>query len=157
MSSETSTPYTPAFTSITVAGNETVSLANEVKKYDTAKLIEYLQGQEDLGLNDDNLKIIHKEKVNGHTFFKITKEELERHEMKLGSATALVDFAKDCKDKKLKAFSLYLSLSEVLAEYDLGDDIDSIPLFFSPTYKIQDSNKVYKRCIEEILDRLCSY
>ncbi|GBB97659.1 hypothetical protein RclHR1_03030003 [Rhizophagus clarus] len=39
--SETSTPYTPASTSTTVAGNETVSLADEIKKYDTAKLIEY--------------------------------------------------------------------------------------------------------------------
>jgi hypothetical protein len=30
----------------TVAGNETVSLADEIKKYNTAKLIEYLQGQD---------------------------------------------------------------------------------------------------------------
>ena len=54
---------TPASTSTTVAGNETVSLADEVKKYDTAKLIEYLQGQEDLGLDDDDLEIIRKERL----------------------------------------------------------------------------------------------
>ncbi|GES78733.1 hypothetical protein GLOIN_2v1727104 [Rhizophagus clarus] len=38
MSSETSTPYTPA--SATVTGNDTVSLADEIKKYDTEKLID---------------------------------------------------------------------------------------------------------------------
>src|SRR4051812_31243542 len=103
--SETSTTYTPVFTSTTVAGNETVSLADKIKKYDMVKLIEYLQEQ-DLGLSESALKILENEEVNGRTFFKITKKELERHEMKLGFAIALINFAKDCKDKKLKAFSL---------------------------------------------------
>ena len=78
--SETSTPYTSASTSTTVAGNETVSLADEIKKYKTEALIEYLRKEEDLGLDDDDLEIFRKQKVNGRTFFKITKEELERHE-----------------------------------------------------------------------------
>ena len=50
MSSETSTPYTPASTSTTVVGNETVSLADEIKKYKTEALIEYLRKEEDLSL-----------------------------------------------------------------------------------------------------------
>ena len=54
--SETSTPYTPASTSTTVAGNETVSLADEIKKYDTAKLIEFLREQ-CLGLDEDDKKL----------------------------------------------------------------------------------------------------
>ena len=93
--SETSTPYTPASTSTTVAGNETVSLADEIKKYDTAKLIEFLQGRENLGLNEPAIKILENEEVNGLDFFDLTQEELERHGMKLGSATALVDFDSD--------------------------------------------------------------
>jgi hypothetical protein len=48
--SETSAPYTTASTSTTVAGNESVSLADKIKKYDMAKLIEYLQEQKNLGL-----------------------------------------------------------------------------------------------------------
>ena len=49
-------------------------------------------------------------------------------------------------------------MSEVLAEYGLDSNgIDSIPLFSSPTYEIQDSNKVFKCCLEEILSRLRSY
>src|SRR3954451_2462254 len=134
--SETSTPYTPASTSTTVAGNETVSLANDIKKYKTKKLTDFLRKEEDLELEEEDLEIISKQRVNGRDFFKITKEELERHGMKLGPATRLVDFAKECKDKKLKAFSSYLSLSEVLVEYDLGDSIDSIPLFKPQIHEI---------------------
>src|SRR5436190_991755 len=140
MSSETSTPYTPASASTTVAGNETVSLADEIKKYDTAKLIEYLRGQ-GLGLSETAIKILEEEEITGRTFFKITKEELERHGMKLGPATALVDFAKDCKEKKLKAFSSYKSLKEVLKKYGIGSDgTDTIPLFSLQTHEIQDTN-----------------
>jgi len=75
--SETSTPYTPASTSTTVSGNETVSLADEIKKYDTVKLIEFLQGQ-DLGLSETAIKILEKEEVKGQDFFDLTQEELEK-------------------------------------------------------------------------------
>ncbi|CAG8736343.1 16287_t:CDS:1, partial [Funneliformis caledonium] len=37
------TPYTPASTSTTVAENETITLAEEIKKYKTNALIEFLQ------------------------------------------------------------------------------------------------------------------
>lgn len=40
--SKTSTPYTPASTSTTVARNETFSLVKEIKKYKTESLIGYL-------------------------------------------------------------------------------------------------------------------
>ncbi|CAB4424266.1 unnamed protein product [Rhizophagus irregularis] len=153
--SETSTPYTPASTSTTVAGNETVSLADEIKKYDTAKLIEYLQGQEDLGLSESALKILENEEINGRTFFKVTKEELERHGMKLGPATALVDFAKECKEKKKRAFSTYRSLKEVLAKYGIdGNGIGTIRQFPPPTYKLEDNDEELVQCIKEIKRRL---
>src|SRR5437868_4137539 len=120
--SETSTPYTPAFTSTTVTGNETVSLADEIKKYDTAKLIEYLQGQKNLEFSETAIKILEKEELNGGDFFNLIQEELERHGMKLGPAKRLVKFAKKCKDKKLRSFSLYKTkkdLSEVLRKYGI--------------------------------------
>ncbi|RGB27845.1 hypothetical protein C1646_768554 [Rhizophagus diaphanus] len=60
--SETSTPYTPAST-ITFGNNETVSLADEVKKYKTEALIDFLRKEEDLSLNDDDFEIIRKRKI----------------------------------------------------------------------------------------------
>jgi len=108
--SETSTPYTPASTSTTVAGNETVSLADEIKKYDMAKLIEYLQGQEDLGLSEMAIKILEEEEIDGRAFLKMTEQRFRDYGMKGGPAVKLVEFAKECKDKKLRAFSSYRSL-----------------------------------------------
>ncbi|PKY33476.1 hypothetical protein RhiirB3_420558, partial [Rhizophagus irregularis] len=130
--SETSTPYTPASTSTTVAGNETVSLADEIKKYDTAKLIEYLQGQ-DLGLDEDDEKILRKEKIKGQDFFDMTEEEYMQDGLARGPAKRLVKFAKECKDKKLRSFSSYKTkkdLSEVLEKYGIvSGDITRIPQF----------------------------
>ncbi|CAB4423855.1 unnamed protein product [Rhizophagus irregularis] len=75
--SETSTPYTPASISTTVAENEMVSLAEEIKKYKTESLIEYLRKEEDLDLDDDNLKIFRKQKIMGRNFLKMSKKEFE--------------------------------------------------------------------------------
>src|SRR3954452_22088108 len=131
MSSETSTPYTPASTSTTVAGNETVSLANDIKKYKTEALIDFLRKEEDLELDDDDLEILRKQKVNGRDFLKVTEEKLRSYEMAGGPATRLADFAKECKEKKLRSFSSYKTkkdLSEVLSKYEIvSGDITRIP------------------------------
>ena len=83
-----------------------------------------------MGLDEDDEKIFRDKKINGRAFLKMTDDKFERCGFEIGTATNLADFAKECKDKKLKAFSSYLSLSEVLAEYGLDSDgIDSIPLF----------------------------
>ncbi|PKY49593.1 hypothetical protein RhiirA4_465642 [Rhizophagus irregularis] len=74
--SETSTPYTPASISTTVAENEMVSLAEEIKKYKTESLIKYLRKEEDLDLDDDNLKIFRKQKIMGRNFLKMSKKDL---------------------------------------------------------------------------------
>ena len=128
--SETSTPYTPASTSTTVAGNETVSLADEIKKYKTKELIDFLCKEEDLGLDDDDLEIIRKQKIMGRDFLKTSKEEFERYGMLGGPAKRLAEFAKECKEKKKRSFSSYRSLKEVLAKYGIkSSSITSIPQF----------------------------
>jgi hypothetical protein len=43
-----------------------------LKKYDTAKLIEFLRGQ-DLGFDEDDEKIIRKEKINGQDLLNLTE------------------------------------------------------------------------------------
>jgi hypothetical protein len=130
MSSETSTPYTPASTSTTVAGNETVSLADEIKKYKTAELIDFLRKEEDLGLSEEALKILENEEVNGRAFINITEEKLRSYGMKGGPASNIAVFAKECKEKKKRSFSSYRSLKEVLAKYGIkSSSITSIPQF----------------------------
>ncbi len=128
-----------------------------VENWDTETLIDFLKEQ-NLKLDDDDLGILRNEKITGQTFLGLTKEELQGIGLKLGPVKALLDEIKALKEKLKRAFSSYLSLSEILAEYGLDfDGIDSIPLFTPPTYEIQDENKVFKRCMEEILGRLRSY
>ncbi|GBC19011.2 hypothetical protein GLOIN_2v1725482 [Rhizophagus irregularis DAOM 181602=DAOM 197198] len=149
--SETSTPYTPASTSTTVAGNETVLLADEIKKYDTAKLIEYLQGQ-NLGLSETAIKNLENEEVNGGDFLDFTEQKFRDCGLKVGPASRLVKFAKDCKEKKLKAFSSYKTkkdLSEVLSKYEIvSGDITRIPQFTPHKIKnmgpVVDSNEAMR-------------
>ncbi|RGB37321.1 hypothetical protein C1646_757095 [Rhizophagus diaphanus] len=121
--SETSTPYTPASTSTTVAGNETVSSADEIKKYKTKELIDFLRKEEDLELSETAIKILEKEEVNGRDFLKVTEEKLRSYGMAGGPASRLADFAKECKDKKKRAFSSYHSLKEVLAKYGIDGNV----------------------------------
>ncbi|PKC58780.1 hypothetical protein RhiirA1_427463 [Rhizophagus irregularis] len=155
--SETSTPYTPASTSTTVAGNETVSLADEIKKYDTEKLISFLQ-ERGLGLDLDDENIIRKEKITGQDFFDLTEEKFRSVGLGLGPASRLVKFAKECKDKKLRAFSTYRSLKEVLEKYDLASEgTEIIPLFTPRIHEIPDENKHLELCMADIKLRLKSY
>ena len=68
---------TPVSTSSTTAtGNETVLLADEIKKYKTAELIEFLRKEEDLELVLEDYDIIEKERINSRDFLKITEEKL---------------------------------------------------------------------------------
>ena len=63
----------------------------------------------------------------------MTQEELERWGMPGGPAKRLVKFAKECKEKKLRAFSTYKikkELGEVLEKYGIvSGDITRIPQF----------------------------
>jgi hypothetical protein len=157
MSSKTSTPYTSAST-ITFGNNETVSLADEIKKYDTAKLIEYLQGQ-DLGLDEDNEKILRKKKIKGQDLFDLTEERLRSIGLGLGPAMRLVKFSKECKDKKLRAFSSYKTkadLKKVLQEdYKISSgDITLIPQFKPVTCPVDEKSPEFKLCIDDILCRI---
>ena len=129
MSSETSTPYTPAFTFTTVAGNKTVLLANNIKKYDTTKLIEFLKGR-DLGLTETALKILEEEEINGLNFLDMTKQDFQEYDMKGEPAITLMKFTKNCKEKKLKAFSSYCSLKKILTKYGINSNsTNTISLF----------------------------
>ncbi|PKK68363.1 hypothetical protein RhiirC2_782351 [Rhizophagus irregularis] len=156
--SETSTPYTPASTSITVAENETVTLMDKIKKDDTVKLIEFLQGQENLGLNKPAIKILENEEVNDLDFFDLTQKELERYGMKLGLVKRLVKFTKECKDKKLRAFSTYKTkkdLRKVLRKYEINSsEITKIPPFELKPVEIDNKNEELEQCITEIKRRM---
>jgi len=151
--SETNTPVSTS-TSATATGNESVTLADEIKKYNTDELISFLRGQ-DLGLSESALKILENEDVTGRAFFKMTKQDFRDIDIKAGPALVLADFAKECKDKRLRSFSSYKTkkdLKEVLAKYGVEDGrITDIPQFapskfFSFIFKLLN----FQNCITNI-------
>ncbi|CAG8588445.1 13334_t:CDS:2 [Ambispora gerdemannii] len=102
------------------------TLAEVVRKLDTEKLIEFLRGEEDLQLNDAHFEILRKREIAGRDFLKMDKQDFRDCGLEVGPAIRLVDFAKEVKEKKLRAFSTYRTLKdfkEVLANYKLGDSI----------------------------------
>ncbi|RIA91009.1 hypothetical protein C1645_822583 [Glomus cerebriforme] len=114
---------TSTSTSTTVAENEMVLLADEIKKYDTRTLISFLRRHE-LELNETAIKILEKEELTGRAFLKTTEEKLCSYGMPEESVSDLADFAKECKEKKLRSFSSYKTkkdLKEVLAKYGVKD------------------------------------
>ncbi|GBB98771.1 hypothetical protein RclHR1_33160001 [Rhizophagus clarus] len=127
--SETNTPASTS-TTATATGNDSVTLADEIKKYKSAELIEFLRKEEDLGLDDDDLEIIRNENVTGRAFLDMTEQKFRDCGLKIGPAVTLAKFAKECKEKKLRAFSSYRSLEEVLEKYGIrSNSITSIPQF----------------------------
>ncbi|CAG8537230.1 14845_t:CDS:2 [Cetraspora pellucida] len=154
--SATSTPATASNNEIEEKPAPT--LAEVVRKLDTENLIEFLREEEDLQLNDAFFEILHNEEITRRTFLKLTKEEFMQDGFKRGPATALVEFVKEVKEKKLMVFSSYCSLKEVLAKYGMeSEGIDVILLFSLSTYKIQDGDLHFKHCMAEILVRLKNY
>ncbi|GBB83516.1 hypothetical protein RclHR1_10210011 [Rhizophagus clarus] len=125
-----------------------------IENWDTETLVNFLKKQ-NLKLDDDDLKILRKDSPS---FLDMIKEKFMQAGLKMELTMKLAKEVQVFKEKLKRIFFLYLSLSEVLVKYDLDfDGIDSILLFFPSTYEIQDDNKVFKRCMEEILDKLCSY
>ncbi|GES82759.1 hypothetical protein GLOIN_2v1522857 [Rhizophagus clarus] len=114
--------------------------------------------EQNLKLEEKHYDILRKEEITGQDFLDMTEEKFRSYGLKGDPAMRVAKEVQTFKEKLKRAFFSYLSLSEVLAKYGLDSDgIDSILLFSSPTYEIQDDNKVFKRCMEEILGRLRSY
>jgi len=156
--SETTNAPASTSTSITAPGNDSLTLADEVKKYDTPGLISFLQEQA-LRLDENDLEIIRKEKIDGSDFLKMTEERLRSYGMPGGPAMRLADFVtKECKEKKRRAFSTYHSLKEVLAKYGIDSNgTEAIPLFSLKPNEIQDDDKHFKHCMDDILFRMENY
>ncbi len=156
--SETTNAPASTSTSITAPGNDSLTLADEVKKYKTKELIDFLCKKEDLDLSEKVFEILEKEEISGCDFLKTTKQDFQEYGLKGGPATRLANFAKECKEKKRRAFSTYHSLKEVLAKYGIDSNgTEAIPLFSLKPNEIQDDDKHFKHCMDDILFRMENY
>jgi hypothetical protein len=76
------------------------------------------------------LIFLREKEVSGRAFLDFTKQDFRDSGFEIGTAVALAGFAKECKEKKKRAFSSYRSLEEVLEKYGIkSSSITSIPQF----------------------------
>ncbi|RGB25179.1 hypothetical protein C1646_772086 [Rhizophagus diaphanus] len=99
------------------------------------------------------------------TAIKILEKEIDVHSSKVfrdygmpgGPTVKLADFAKECKEKKKRAFSSYRSLEEVLLKYGItSNNITSIPQFVPGNAQLTYTSLESKLCIDDILRRIKS-
>lgn len=86
-----------------------------IENWDTDTLIVFLRRQ-NLNFDDDDFKILRKEKITGFDFTNMAKEEFERCGLKIGPSRRLVEIAEAFKSRSKCSFS-YHSLKKVLKEY----------------------------------------
>ena len=100
-------------------------------------------------LSEKVLETLENQEIDERDFLKITEEKLRSVGLALGPALRLADFAKECKEKKLRSYSSYKTLKhlkEVLSKYGIdSNDISSIPPFIPVTEKIDVNDEEIKR------------
>jgi len=106
-------------------------MSDVVKDFNTDELIDYL-GRKDLKLDEDDIKILRKEKIAGLDFLNTTKEEFWSYGMKAGPAKRLAEFIESLSQKLRNYSSLKTldDLKEMLRKNKVnGEDITNIKQF----------------------------
>src|SRR6266542_433983 len=128
MSSQASSPASPASITEEISSR---TMSDVVKDFNTNELIEYL-GRKDLKLDEDDIKILRKEKIAGPDFLNTTKEEFQSYGMKACPAKRLAEFIEGLS-QKLRNYSSYKTLDdlkEMLCRNKVnGEDITNIKQF----------------------------
>ncbi|RIB17910.1 hypothetical protein C2G38_1390317 [Gigaspora rosea] len=131
--------------------------ADEIKEWDTDKLVKFLESQ-DLKLKVHHLDIIRDQELTGDNFLEYTEQKFQDCGLKLGPASRLAKFAKECKEKKRGSFSSYKTqkdLKEILMNYGIdGNGIGNIRQFPPTTYPLKDDDEELQQCIKEVKRKL---
>ncbi|GBC21314.2 hypothetical protein GLOIN_2v1678071 [Rhizophagus irregularis DAOM 181602=DAOM 197198] len=154
--SETNTPSSTS-TSVT-SGYDSYTLAYEIRKYSAEELIPFLKEQSKVILDKNDLDILYKEKITGRSLLKMSKDDFLSIGLAFGPARDLAEFAKDCREKKLKSFSTYRTkkdLKEIFEKYNIEDGrITDILQFVPKSQFIGDDNEDLLHCLKDIRLRL---
>ena len=89
----------------------TRTMSDVVKDFNTEELIDYL-GRKDLKLDEDDIKILRKEKIAGRSFLKLTEEKFRSIGFALGPATRLTKFIESLS-QKLRNYSSLKTLDDL--------------------------------------------
>ncbi|PKC59353.1 hypothetical protein RhiirA1_469581 [Rhizophagus irregularis] len=153
MSSQASSPTSPI--SI-IEEIFTRTMLDVVKDFNTEELIDYL-GRKDLKLNEDDIKILRKEKISGLAFLELTEEKFCSIGFTLDRQQYLQKFIEGLS-QKLQNYSLLKTLNnlkKMLHKNKVnGEDITNFKQFTPVFEEINDDDKAFKHCIEDIILKL---
>ncbi|CAG8669945.1 5175_t:CDS:2, partial [Paraglomus brasilianum] len=157
MSSHTSSPSSPVSTSSTLTEERsTRTMADVVRKFKTEELIDYLQRQ-DLNLDKEDLAVFRKRKIDGFAFLEMTKSDFRECGFEIGPAIKLAKFIEDL-GQKLRSYSSYKTLDdlkEMLRKNKVnGEDITNINQFTPVFEEIDDNDKAFNHCMDNIILKL---
>ncbi|RIA82851.1 hypothetical protein C1645_743483 [Glomus cerebriforme] len=153
MSSQASSPASPTLITEEIS---TKTISDVIKDFNTKELIKYL-GRKDLKLKETHFKILRKEEITSLAFFKLTKEDFCSIGFTLGPATVLAEFIEDLGQKIRNYFSFKTldNLKEMLRKNKVnGKDITNIKQFTPVFEEINDDDKTFEYCIEDIILKL---
>ncbi|GES74834.1 hypothetical protein GLOIN_2v1587390 [Rhizophagus clarus] len=132
-----------------------LELDDRISKYFN---INQIEEEQNLKLEEKHFNILRNEEITGLSFLNMTEEKLRSYGFKGGLATLLAKEVQALKEKPKRAFFSYKSLKEVLAKYGTSSDgMETIPLFSPEIHEVQDFNKHFEHCIENILFRMKNY
>ena len=103
--------FSPASLASITEEISTRTMSDVVKDFNTEELIDYL-GRKDLKLNENDIKILRKEKISGLAFLDITKEEFRSYDLKADPATTLAKFIEGLS-QKLRNYSSLKTLDDL--------------------------------------------
>ncbi|GBB89279.1 hypothetical protein RclHR1_15980005 [Rhizophagus clarus] len=131
--------------------------ADVVENWDTDTLILHLKEQ-NLKLDEDDFAILREEKIVGQDFIDMTEDDFRSIGLSFGPAARFAKEAENLKENQDRSFSSDSSFEKILAKYDIdSNDMDTIPLFSLQTHEIQDSDKHFEYCIDNILFKMKHY
>jgi hypothetical protein len=106
-------------------------MSDVIKDFNIEELIDYLE-RKDLKLDEDDIKILHKEKIAGSDFLELIEEKFHSIGFTLGPATRFTKFIEGLSQKLRNYSSLKTldNLKEILRRNKVnGEDITNIKQF----------------------------
>ncbi|PKY49519.1 hypothetical protein RhiirA4_465551 [Rhizophagus irregularis] len=121
---------------------------DDIYKYDTESLIEFLRNN--IQIKEEYFDILRDQEITGSIFFKITEETFRSYGLKGGPAKILIEFAKDCMEKKKRPFSSYKTftdLSSVLSKFNIyGSSLSAVPQFTPSSLSLTNDDDELQQC-----------
>lgn len=141
----------------------------EIEKWNIIQVIEYLKNNNELNIDNEDLEIIKRNKIDGKVLIQLTKKELKESGLSTGPVIKISKKIEDIKkyktstlpslsstfstNKKTKrCYSSYKNIEEVFSKYRIkASHISRLPTFdIGEAEEVNENDDNFKHCLNEI-------